>query len=113
MKRNLQLLAIMTATWIAVMGYVITTHSQARGPAPAAPGQQQAPAAPGGGGQRGGNTLPGTEQGIAEFETRCSVCHNNPVLDLVPSANAIREMPPERILASITTGSMKSYVEGL
>lgn len=123
MKRNLHVLAVMAAGWLGVMGYVITTHSQARGPAPAAPGQQP-PAAPGprgqgaagapGGARGGAATVPGTEQGLAEFETRCSVCHNNPALDLVPSANAVREMTPERILASIATGgSMASYAEGL
>ena len=117
MKRNLHVLTIMTAGWLGVMGYVLTTHSQARGPAPAAPGQQpgQPPAAaPGRGGQRGGAAvMPGTEDGIAQFETRCSSCHNNPALDLVPSASAVREMPPERILQSITTGSMTTYVDGL
>jgi polyvinyl alcohol dehydrogenase (cytochrome) len=115
MKRNLHVLAILTAGWIGFMGHVLTTQSQARGAGAAAPGQQPPAPAPGaqGAGRGGANALPGTEQGIAEFETRCSVCHNNPALDLVPSANAVREMTPERILESITTGSMKSYVEGL
>src|SRR5436190_466939 len=122
MKRNLHVLALMTAGWLGVMGYVLTMNSQARGTVPPAPGQQVPAAAPGAvapgaaapGGQRGGgNAVPGTEQGLAEFETRCSVCHNNPALDLVPTANAVREMTPERILESITTGSMKSYVEGV
>jgi polyvinyl alcohol dehydrogenase (cytochrome) len=115
-RRNLHVLAIMTAGWLGVMGYVLTTTSQARGAAPApARGQAPAPAAnapaPGGAGR--GNQNPGTEEGIAQFELRCSVCHNNPALDLVPSANAVREMTPERILESVMTGSMKSYAEGL
>src|SRR5688572_29905280 len=106
MKRNLHVLAIMTAGWLGVMGYVLTTHSQARGQVPA-PAQGAAPApnaaAPGAaapGGRGRGNLTPGTEEGLAQFELRCSVCHNNPALDLVPSANAVREMTPERILES-------------
>jgi polyvinyl alcohol dehydrogenase (cytochrome) len=98
---------ILMITCTAVIGLTLTLHSQARGPAPAA---QQPQASRGG--QRGA-TGPGTEEGIAQFELRCSSCHNNPVLDLTPSASAIREMPPERILESITTGSMRTHVEGL
>jgi polyvinyl alcohol dehydrogenase (cytochrome) len=111
MKRNLQVLVIMTTAWIGILGYVVTSQSQARGAAATVPGQQPPAAAAPGGGR--GNQNPGTEEGIAQFELRCSVCHNNPALDLVPSANAVREMTPERILASITTGSMKAHVEGL
>jgi len=60
-------------------------------------------------GQRG---IPGTESGLATFQTRCSVCHNNPVPG-APAASAIREMTPERIYDSLATGSMQKYVEGL
>jgi len=114
MKRNLHVLALMTAGWLGVMGYVLTVQSQA-GAAPApARGQAPAPAAnaPAPGGGRG-NQAPGTEEGLAQFELRCSSCHNNPALDLVPSANAVREMTPERILESVMTGSMKTYADGL
>ena len=55
---------------------------------------------------------PGTESGLATFQTRCSVCHNNPVPG-APTASAIREMTPERIYASLVSGSMKMYVDGL
>src|SRR5436190_22383339 len=117
MKRNLHVLALITAGWIGVMSFVVTTQSQGRGPAaPAVPGQQQGQppaAAPAPGGRGGPAAMPGTEDGIAQFETRCSACHNNPALDLVPSAAAVRELPPERILESITTGTMKTYVDGL
>ena len=114
-RRNLGVLAIMTAGWIGVMSYVAVNQSQARGAVPAVPGQQGQPpaAAPAPGGRGGAAAMPGTEDGIAQFETRCSSCHNNPTLDLVPSAAAVRELPPERILESITTGTMKSYVDGL
>jgi polyvinyl alcohol dehydrogenase (cytochrome) len=108
MRRNLQVLVVMATAWVGVMGYVLTSHSQARGQAPAPAANAPAP----GGGARGAQN-PGTEEGLAQFELRCSVCHNNPALDLVPSANAVRDLSPERILASITTGSMKAHADGL
>src|SRR6516225_2790942 len=65
----------------------------------------QAPAAaPQGGGQRG---APGTENGIAVFQTQCMTCHGNPNVERAPSPNAIREMSPERIYAALTSGVMK------
>ena len=110
MTRNLRFAILVTALAMTT-GFALTVHSQVRGQAPATPAAGQPPQAPRGG-QRGGGG-PGTEEGIAQFELRCSSCHNNPVLDLTPSANAIREMTPERILQSVTTGSMRTYVEGL
>src|SRR5215467_14039683 len=65
----------------------------------------QAPQAPPqGGGQRG---APGTENGIAVFQTQCMSCHGNPKVERAPSPSAIREMSAERIYDSLTTGSMK------
>src|SRR5436190_1061199 len=68
MKRNLHVLALITAGWIGVMSFVVTTQSQGRGPAaPAVPGQQQgqppaaapAPGRPMGSSQAGnGATMP-------------------------------------------------------
>jgi polyvinyl alcohol dehydrogenase (cytochrome) len=55
---------------------------------------------------------PGTESGLATFQTRCSVCHNNPVPG-APTASAIREMTPERIYDSLVSGSMKMHADGL
>lgn len=55
---------------------------------------------------------PGTETGLATFQTRCSVCHNNPGRG-APTASAVRAMTPERIYDSLVTGSMKGYVEDL
>ena len=78
-----------------------------------APQPQQAPAAPAapqGGGQRG---APGTENGIAVFQTQCISCHGNPNVDRAPSPNAIREMPAERIYAALTTGVMKDQGDKL
>jgi polyvinyl alcohol dehydrogenase (cytochrome) len=125
MKRNLGVLVGVTAVWIGVMGYVVTAESQQRGAPPAGPGQPagqppaQAPAAVTlrggqGGGQRGqGATLPGTEAGWSTFQTRCAVCHLNPTVDLAVPAAVIREMTPERIYESLTTGSMKDQAEAI
>src|SRR5262245_902999 len=115
MRRNLQVLALMTVVWIGVMGYVLTVHSQQRGTAPGQPpGAVPAPpgAAGGQGGQRG-QALPGTEEGWAQFQTRCAGCHLNPAADLAPHATLIRQMTPEKILESITTGSMKDQAQGI
>jgi polyvinyl alcohol dehydrogenase (cytochrome) len=71
----------------------------------------QAPQAPPqGGGQRG---APGTENGIAVFQTQCMSCHGNPNVERAPSPNAIREMSPERIYAALTTGVMKDQGDKL
>jgi polyvinyl alcohol dehydrogenase (cytochrome) len=85
---------------------LVQVHGQAPVPAqqPAAP-----PAAPPGG--RGG--APGTESGWASFQTRCYGCHGNPATPAAPTPVAIREMTPERIYASLTTGTMQAQSEGL
>jgi polyvinyl alcohol dehydrogenase (cytochrome) len=64
--------------------------------------QQAPPAAPAG--QRG---APGTENGIAVFQTQCMACHGNPNVERAPSPAAIREMSAERIYEALTTGLMK------
>jgi mono/diheme cytochrome c family protein len=71
---------------------------------------QQAPQVPPAGGQRG---APGTENGIAVFQTQCVACHGNPNVDRAPSPSALREMPPERILEALTSGVMKTQGEKL
>jgi polyvinyl alcohol dehydrogenase (cytochrome) len=100
----------MTIGWLGVMGYVVSYHSQAGGAVPVATGQAAPAAAQAG--QRG-NALPGTESGLATFQTRCAVCHNNPTVDRAASANEIRQMTPERIFEALTTGSMRAQAEGL
>src|SRR5213594_1124076 len=85
MQKRLHVLIVVTAIVVSFL------------PTPA----QQPPAA-----------TPGTESGLATFQTRCSVCHNNPVPG-APTASAIRELTPERIYDSVATGSMQKYVEGL
>ena len=99
MKRH-SVLIIAFAFFIGVTAWVGAALSQA--PAPAR--GQQPPAAPAGGGQRG---APGTENGIAVFQTQCMSCHGNPKAEKAPSPAAIRLLSPERIYDSLMTGTMK------
>src|SRR5262252_7563228 len=94
MRRHSALI-IALAFFIGVSMWVRVAQSQA-------PPQQ--PAAPAGGGQRG---APGTENGIAVFQTQCVACHGNPNVERAPSPSALREMSPERIYEALTTGLMK------
>lgn len=103
MKRN-SVLFIALAFFIAVTSWVGAAHSQAQAPA------QQPAAPPQGGGQRG---APGTENGIAVFQTQCVSCHGNPNVERAPSPAALREMSPERILDALTTGVMKEQAAKL
>ena len=72
--------------------------------------QSQAPQAAQPAGQRG---IPGTENGIATFQTQCMSCHGNPKVPRAQSPNAIREMTPEKIYESLATGSMKEQADKL
>jgi polyvinyl alcohol dehydrogenase (cytochrome) len=100
MTRRLHVWTATTAGVVNVLILVGATLPQAAIQAPPVPAQPP-PAA-----------IPGTESGLATFQTRCSVCHNNPVPD-APTASAIREMTPERINDSLVSGSMKMHAEGL
>lgn len=104
MKNNFSTLALAVAFFAAVTAWVGSAqlHGQQQ-PAP------NAPVAPPGG-QRG---APGTENGIATFQTQCMSCHGNPKVDRAPSPNAIREMSPERIYTALTTGVMKEQGDKL
>lgn len=55
----------------------------------------------------------GTEFGISAFERECSKCHGNEAVERAPSPAAIRQMPPERIYAAITTGIMQTQAANL
>jgi polyvinyl alcohol dehydrogenase (cytochrome) len=112
MRRNLQILGVFTAGWIGIMGCVLSASPQ-QGAAPAAPAPGAGARGGAAGGQRGAPALPGTESGWSAFQTRCAVCHLNPTVDLAPPATVIREMTPERIFESLTTGSMKEESQGL
>jgi polyvinyl alcohol dehydrogenase (cytochrome) len=50
----------------------------------------------------------GTEFGISAFERECTKCHGNAAVDRAPTPAAIRQMPPERIYAALTTGVMQT-----
>src|SRR5215510_5342961 len=88
-------LIIALAFFIGITVWVGHARSQ-QTPAP--------PAAPPPAGQRG---APGTENGIAVFQTQCMTCHGNPNVERAPSPAAIREMSSERIYEALTTGIMK------
>jgi polyvinyl alcohol dehydrogenase (cytochrome) len=55
----------------------------------------------------------GTESGWAAFQTRCMGCHGNAAVPAAPSPEQVRQMPPERIYAALTTGSMKAQGDAL
>ncbi len=55
----------------------------------------------------------GTEFGMSAFERECTKCHGNAAVERAPSPAAIRQMPPERIYAAITTGSMQTQAANL
>jgi polyvinyl alcohol dehydrogenase (cytochrome) len=93
---------------IGLVAIVIAIGIYAQAPQPQQPPAIAAP--PQGGGQRG---APGTENGIAVFQTQCVSCHGNTNVERAPSPNAIREMPPERIYAALTTGVMKDQGDKL
>ena len=124
MKRRLQIAVSVSTVSIALLIFAFTAFSQ-QGGAPVAPGAGAPPAVPGAGagrggpggqgapgGQRGGG-LPGTESGWSLFQTRCGSCHLNPAVDLAVPGAVMREMTPERIFASLTTGSMAAKSEGI
>jgi polyvinyl alcohol dehydrogenase (cytochrome) len=55
----------------------------------------------------------GTEFGIPAFERECTKGHGNAVVERAPSPAAIRQMPPERIYAALTTGVMRTQAANL
>lgn len=55
----------------------------------------------------------GTEFGISAFERECTKCHGNPAVERAVTPAAIRQMPPERIYAAITTGIMQTQAANL
>jgi polyvinyl alcohol dehydrogenase (cytochrome) len=55
----------------------------------------------------------GTESGWAAFQTRCMGCHGNAAVAGAQTPEQIRQMPPERIYAALTTGSMKTQGDAL
>lgn len=56
---------------------------------------------------------PGTETGWATFETKCTICHGNPKVPKAQSPEAIRQMSPEAIYATLESSSIKEHTQGL
>lgn len=108
MKKTFQILSIVSTISVALLFHGLTAHSQQRG-TPALPGAAAAPAQ---GGQRG-PTLPGTETGWSLFQTRCASCHLNPASDLATPGTVLRQMTPEKIYATLTSGSMEDQSQGI
>ena len=49
-----------------------------------------------------------------DYEMRCASCHDNRSPDnRAPSRETLRQLPPERVLAAVTTGPMGEFVAGL
>src|SRR5499427_7894716 len=90
MKRTLYVVA-------ALLSLSCAASAQAPAKAPARPAAQSA----------------GTESGFAVFQQRCMGCHGNPNVERAPSPAAIREMSPERIYDTLTTGVMKGQGSSL
>src|SRR5215467_8965715 len=94
MKRHLRLFLV-AAAGVGILCWVGAFHPQAAGQAP--------PPA----------FTPGTESGFATFQTQCAQCHGNPNVDRAPTAEALREMTPEKIYAALTTGVMQQQASSL
>jgi polyvinyl alcohol dehydrogenase (cytochrome) len=56
---------------------------------------------------------PGTEFGIATWQTRCVSCHGNPAAPDAPSPDDVRAMSPERIYESLQSDAVHQQVQGL
>ena len=52
------------------------------------------------------------ERGEAVFKTHCKACHDPPI-DEAPGLGALISLPPQDIVATMTTGSMRQMAEGL
>src|SRR4051812_34756946 len=110
MRRYFQAIGFVTAAMIGALLWTGAMRAQGQGaavppPLPNAAGAQA-------GGARGA-APPGSENGWNLFQTRgCARCHLNPT-DKAPSGEMIREMAPERIYASLTSGSMQMQADAL
>ena len=105
MRRPLYFLAVISFVLVGIVVSIVNPNLRAAQQAPTT----QPPPAPGGG--RGAN--PGTESGIATFQTQCVICHGHPNVPEAPTPDEIRAMTPERIYDSLASGSMSSLAEAL
>ena len=51
-------------------------------------------------------------RGEAVFKAHCKACHDPPI-DEAPGLGALVSLPPQDIVATMTTGSMRQMAEGL
>ena len=51
--------------------------------------------------------------GVNLFKSNCTKCHGITAVEHAPTEATIKQMPPERIYAAITTGSMKDNAAAL
>src|SRR3954452_22400199 len=51
--------------------------------------------------------------GVNLFKSNCTKCHGITAVEHAPTEATIKQMPPERIYAAITTGSMKENAAAL
>src|SRR5437764_12609037 len=51
--------------------------------------------------------------GVNLFKTHCTTCHGISPAEHAPTEATIKQMPPERIYAAITEGSMKTNAAAL
>src|SRR4029077_3347584 len=86
MQKNIRILSVI-ASGIAALLWAVAFEAQAAGQAPA-------------------GFVAGTESGFATFQNVCGQCHGNPNVERAPTAEALREMTPEKIYAALTTGTM-------
>src|SRR5262245_12446462 len=91
-----RLAAIPVGAFVGVAGPAVS----ARG------GAEQSPAG-------GARPAVSTEQGFGIFQQRCVGCHGNAAFEKAAAPAALREMTPERILESLSTGVMKSVGDTL
>jgi polyvinyl alcohol dehydrogenase (cytochrome) len=108
MKRTARVVVLAAAGIAVCLAWAGAPRAQApaavpQAPAPA-PAQTPAP---------GANLAQGTETGIGTFQQHCMGCHGNPNVPEAPAPDAIRQMPPERIYAALTTGVMKPEGDSL
>jgi polyvinyl alcohol dehydrogenase (cytochrome) len=52
-------------------------------------------------------------QGVSLFEVHCASCHAGPTDDRTPATEALRQLTPEAVLATLTTGAMEVQASGL
>jgi polyvinyl alcohol dehydrogenase (cytochrome) len=92
---------VLVVALVAVAAATAWVQAQGRGGAQAGPPQQAGPVTPAG--------------MTSRFESGCAICHDNPQdqTSRAPTRETLRTFTPERVLAALTTGSMKEQGSSL